>query len=48
MSSLDILSLDIIIGWDLASLTAVPDPSTAIGFGFLSVLSLTFNRRRRC
>ena len=47
LSSLDILSLDI-IGWDLASLTTVPEPSTAIGFGFLSVLSLTFNRRRRC
>lgn len=45
LSSLDLLSLDI-IGWDLASVNTVPEPSTAIGFGFLGLLSVTFNRRQ--
>ncbi|MDB4500517.1 NF038122 family metalloprotease [bacterium] len=46
LSALDTLALDI-IGWDLASSTTVPEPSTAIGFGFLGLVSVTFNRRRR-
>ena len=46
LSALDTLALDI-IGWDLASSTTVPEPSTAIGFGFLGLFSVTFNRRRR-
>ena len=45
LSSLDLLSLDI-IGWDLSSVTTVPEPSTAIGFGFLGVLTVTFKRRQ--